>query len=268
MSITRFQKINGNTLKIVACISMLIDHVTAGLMYPVVKYGYYDGNLSIAELNKIYIFLRAVGRTAFPIYAFLLVEGFMHTKSRLRYALSLLLFAFISEIPFDLLFYSEEMIFTTDIPAALQANSYLLYDQCNVFFTLFISFMVMWAMESTGKFIRSRNIPIIFSWLSIIVFILSGCAVAYRINSDYDLYGVLLVSIFYLLKNHDVLRVLGGYMFISNLSIEFASFPGFILMLLYSKKQGRKLGLLKYLFYFYYPAHILCIYLIRGIIYG
>ncbi len=268
MSISRFQKINGNVLKIVACISMLIDHVTGGIMYPVVRYGYYDGDLTIEQLNKLYIFLRSVGRTAFPIFAFLLVEGFMHTKSRLRYALSLLLFGFISEIPFDLLFYSEEMIFTTDIPAALRANSYLLNEQCNVFFTLFISFMVMWGIDSSVKLIKNRNLPQVLSWIPVVVFVLAGCIVAYRINSDYDFWGVILISIFYLLKNHDFLRLLGGYMFIANLSIEYASFPGFILMLFYSKKRGRNLGLLKYLFYIYYPAHILCIYLIRGIIYG
>ncbi len=268
MPITRFQKVNGNVLKIVACISMLIDHITGGIMYPVVRYGRYQGNLSIDELNKLYVFLRSVGRTAFPIFAFLLVEGFMHTRSRLRYGFSLLLFGFISEIPFDLIFFSQEMIFTTDIPAALSANKAYLGDQCNVYFTLFIGFIVMWAIESLMDFYRSKNLPNIISWLSVILIVFSGCALAYSLNTDYDMYGVLLISIFYLLRNHEVLRLLGGFLFISNLSIEYASFPGFILMLFYSKKRGRNLGIFKYLFYIFYPVHLLCIYLIRGIIYG
>lgn len=267
MPTSKFKCINGHVLKIIACISMLIDHMTAGIMLPVVRYGFYDGNLTIDQLNHLYRFLRCVGRTAFPIFAFLLVEGFVYTKSRLRYALSLLIFGIISEIPFDLLFFSQEMIFTTDIPAAVRANSYLLMDQCNVYFTLLIGFLVIWAIESTMRQIRRRNLHVIFKWITCLVYIIIGCAIAQKINSDYDLYGVLLISIFYLLRNYEYLNLLGGYLFISNLSLEFAAFPGFILMCFYSHKR-RRIGNLKYLFYLFYPVHILAIYIIRGIIYG
>ena len=247
---------------------MLIDHVTGGIMYPVVRYGLYRGDMTIQDLNKIYLFLRSVGRTAFPIFAFLLVEGFMHTKSRLRYALSLFIFGLISEIPFDLTFYSQERIFSTNIPDALRANQSFLGEQCNVYFTLFISFLVMWGIEYFTELCNSKNLPHIATILATFIVIFTGCLVAYTVNSDYDLYGVILISIFYLLRNREFLRLLGGYLFISNLSIEYASFPGFILMMLYNKKRGRNLGIFKYLFYIFYPAHLLAIYLIRGIIYG
>ncbi|MBR1523666.1 MAG: TraX protein, partial [Lachnospiraceae bacterium] len=72
----------GTALKLIAVISMLIDH-TGDVLFP--------GTM----------WLRYIGRLAFPIYCFLLVEGFFHTKDLRRYMFRLLLFGLISEIPFD-----------------------------------------------------------------------------------------------------------------------------------------------------------------------
>ncbi|MBQ6589505.1 MAG: conjugal transfer protein TraX [Butyrivibrio sp.] len=266
--LSRFQKINGNTLKIIACITMLIDHITAGIMFPVVRSGLYTGDLTIDQLNFIYMFLRGVGRTAFPIFCFLLVEGFMHTRSRLRYALSLLLFGIISEIPFDLIFFSEEEIFNINIVEALEANSYLLMDQCNVYFTLLLGLLVIWGMDVAYSFCKEKNLHIVISWLAYIVIALLGCGIAYKINSDYDVWGVVLILIFYLLRKYEFIRILAGYFFISQLGIEYWAFPGFILMALYSHKRGRNLGNLKYFFYVFYPVHLTLIYIIRCLIWG
>ena len=74
---------SSNALKIIACVSMLIDHI--GIVFV-------DNNL----------FMRAVGRLAFPIFAFLLVQGLLHTSDVRRYLLRLSIFAVVSEIPFDL----------------------------------------------------------------------------------------------------------------------------------------------------------------------
>ncbi len=262
------KKVNGNTLKIIACISMLIDHITAGIMLPVVRYGFYDGSLSIDQLNTIYKFLRGVGRTAFPIYCFLLVEGFTHTKNRLRYALSLFIFGIISEVPFDLVFYAEEEIFNVNIIEALQANSYLLSDQCNVYFTLLLGLLVIWAIEALANKMNEADKPFALSISLSVVVIGIGCLIAYKINSDYDYFGVLLIAIFYLLRRYEYIRILAGYFFISQLGMEFAAFPGFILMALYNKKRGRNLGSLKYIFYVFYPVHLLAIYLYRCLVYG
>ena len=70
-------------LKIIACVSMVRDHIGAFLVPQ--------------------IWLRCVGRLAFPIYCFLLVEGFHHTKNPKGYALRLLIGAILSELPYDLL---------------------------------------------------------------------------------------------------------------------------------------------------------------------
>lgn len=266
--LSRFQKINGNTLKIIACITMLIDHITAGIMLPVVRSGLYHGDLTIDQLNKIYMFLRGVGRTAFPIFCFLLVEGFMHTRSRLRYALSLLLFGIISEIPFDLIFYAEDDIFNINVVEALESNGYLLMNQCNVYFTLLLGLLVIWAMDSVSKLCQEKGLHILITWACYVVIGLLGCGVAYKINSDYDVWGIVLITIFYLLRRYEFVRILVGYFFISQLSIEYWAFPGFILMALYNHKRGRNLGNLKYFFYVFYPVHLTLIYIIRCLIWG
>ena len=68
------KKISGNTLKLIACITMFIDHVTAGIMLPVVREGLYPDSVSFDTLNIIYKILRGIGRNSFPIFCFLLVE--------------------------------------------------------------------------------------------------------------------------------------------------------------------------------------------------
>lgn len=261
-----YKKINGNALKIVACVTMFIDHIGAGFMLPYVRYGYYDGNLSIDQLNMIYKALRMIGRTAFPVFCFLLVEGFIHTRSRLRYALSLLLFGIISEIPFDLLFFAEEEIDNINMISALKANSYLIWNQCNVYFTLLIGLLVIWGIESTKHFLSEKKAPIYANWLFIFLFIGAGCLTAYKLNTDYDMYGVILITIFYLLQRYDYIRLFAGYLYISQLGLEYASLPGFLLMLLYSKKRGKNLGMFKYLFYLFYPVHLTAIYICRCIV--
>ena len=99
---------NSFWLKMIAITTMLIDHVGAVLLpqYPI---------------------LRIIGRIAFPIFCFLLVEGFMHTHDVIRYMTRIGLFALISEIPFDLLFYGRILDGTHQ----------------NVFFTLFIGLVML-----------------------------------------------------------------------------------------------------------------------------
>jgi hypothetical protein len=263
LNLEKIKKVNGNTLKLVACITMLIDHYAAGVFAPIVSHGLYNGNMDIEQINHYYRFLRMVGRTAFPIFAFLLVEGFFHTKSRLKYALNILIFGLISEIPFDLFFFAKEDVFNANMLEAAIANKHLLLDQCNVYFTLLFGLLVIWGIESIKNYLDKKEaFPRLYIVFSIPVICL-GCLVAYKLNTDYDLYGVILITIFYFLRKFNVINLITGYLFISNLSIEYASFPGFILMLLYSGKRGRKIGKLKYIFYVYYPLHITILYLVR-----
>ena len=88
IAVKKYEKLDGTTLKIIACISMFIDH-----------FGYicFPGNIA----------LRIIGRLAFPIYCFLLVEGVMHTHDIRRYMFRMFVFALILEIPFDIAFYHD-----------------------------------------------------------------------------------------------------------------------------------------------------------------
>lgn len=110
MKIIRRQSLTGFQLKLIALVTMVVDHVGAVLLP---QFG----------------FLRAIGRTAFPLYAFLAAEGCRRTGDRNRYLLRLGLFALISEIPFDLAF--GAFFIGERLP---RIN---LMDHTNIFFTLF-----------------------------------------------------------------------------------------------------------------------------------
>lgn len=125
--------VSGSTLKIMAVISMLIDHIGGvlilmGIYYKLIPHPENIGIGCIPNLNTIYLIMRAIGRIAFPIFCFLLVEGYVHTSNKKKYALRLFIFALISEIPFNLAFGNKVFI-----PAS-RLN--------NVFFTLFLGICV------------------------------------------------------------------------------------------------------------------------------
>jgi hypothetical protein len=283
MPISIPKKLNGNLLKLIACFTMLIDHTTAGIMLPMIRDGLYAGGLTNHELNLIYKILRGIGRTAFPIFCFLIVEGFFHTKSRLKYALNLLLFGIISEPFFDLTLYAKADKYDFNIIKVLTANSDILISHQNVYFTLLIGLLVIWGIETIqtrfGRILplsdpMDMNLATVDGNINFISLILSGalaagCAyLAQRLHTDYRWWGVTLIVIFYLLRDFGVLSLLGGYLFISNLGTEYLSFPAFILLLFYNKKRGKRLGRLKYCFYFFYPVHLLVIHLIRCLLFG
>lgn len=87
--------LSGTTLKWIAVISMLIDHTAEVLIN-------HNAALTDPIWAQIYVLMRGIGRIAFPIYAFLLVEGFLHTRDVKKYLARMLTFAVVSEIPFDL----------------------------------------------------------------------------------------------------------------------------------------------------------------------
>ena len=264
----RFRKINGNTLKIIACISMLIDHFAAGLIVPVVNNGLYDGDLSFETINIIYKTLRGIGRTAFPIFCFLLVEGFIHTKNRLRYALSLLIFGIISEPFYDVTFYAKEEIFNPNIIEVIKANSATLNNRCNVYFTLLLGLLVIWAIQSSFLLVKKLKVHYGFALILSGLASFLGIFVAEKISTDYHGYGVGLIIIFYVLRTRQPLDLIAAYALLCCINTEYLALPAFILMFLYNKKRGRKLGNFKYFFYAFYPVHILFVYLLRCFLIG
>ena len=140
--------ITGTTLKIIAIVAMFIDHFaaifvesyilteSAKLTTPannMVELWQSAPHIIIAEI--VMLLMRAIGRFGFPIFAFLLVEGFMHTRSVKKYALNLGIFALISELPFNLGF-SKSLFYP--------------YYQ-NVFFTLLLGLLCLWCISEFGE---------------------------------------------------------------------------------------------------------------------
>lgn len=208
--------ISGSTLKLIAIITMLIDHI-GGILFPQ------------------YIFLRIIGRLAFPIFCFLLVEGFLHTHNVSHYALRLGLFALISEIPFDLAIYH--------IP-------FYPYHQ-NVFFTLFIGLLVLISLK------KFQDRP----FIQLMAFIL-GAVLALQCNVDYSVFGIALIVLIYLYRlHHNFIIFTLGFVFLNMFSKGIQCFGALAILpiALYNGKRGLSL---KYAFYIFYPAHLLLLYFI------
>lgn len=220
---SKFKKLDGTSLKIIAMICMLFDHIGA-LFFPT------------------RMWMRAIGRIAFPIFAFCVSEGYIHSKNRINYLLRLGFFAFLSEIPFNL--------FVND--------SILYFDYQNVMFTFFISILSLIIYEKITK-----NKDIIMYILGVIV-VLIFSLISLILASDYGLYGVLLVFTYYIFnKKRQSIRILFGsfvQVFFNSVGIYLFSILSSLFLLLYN---GRKGNGLKWLFYIFYPGHLLILYLIK-----
>jgi hypothetical protein len=217
--------LSGSTLKLIAIITMLIDHIGAGILEQLPNI-----TENIILVDRI---LRYIGRIAFPIFCFLLIEGFLHTSNIKKYATRLFLFAIISEIPFDLAF--NRKIFETS--------------HQNVFFTLFIGLLTLIAI----KYYENNNILKIF-------YIFAGIFFAHILNSDYAGFGVVFIILLYTFHNNIKLRNI-----VCSVAIlwEYTAPIAFIPISLYNGERGFKM---KYFFYVFYPAHLLLIYAISQFI--
>lgn len=223
--------IPGSVLKWIAVISMFIDHCTAVLV---------EGSWAVgirAVPYRSYLFLRGVGRLAFPIYCFLLAEGLLHTRDVKKYLLRLMAFALISEVPFDLAF--RQTFFT------------LSYQ--NVFFTLSFGLLglTIWRLLTEKKDFRAAW------WRQLLgLACIAAMAVAAEYcNTDYGWYGVAVISTMYLLRSLPALRDLGSFTFLYLASpLEMAALPDLALFHFYNGQRGRQS---KYFFYIFYPVHLL-----------
>ncbi|MCI7813659.1 MAG: TraX family protein [Lachnospiraceae bacterium] len=218
--------ISGSTLKILAIISMTIDHFAASVLYRgVMTLPSVSSNAELMRsLRSIYSAMRAIGRPAFPIFCFLLVEGFSHTRSWTKYASRLFLFALISEIPFDY---------------GLRGSFFVSQHQ-NVFFTLFIGLMVM------IFYTKFYDRPL----LKYGVLILGLLAGKYG-YVDYGFKGVFLIEVLFLFRNERLMQIIAGTFAIS---WEATAPIAFLPIWLYNGKRGIRL---KYFFYAFYPAHLM-----------
>lgn len=233
--------INNNTLKIVAMILMLLDHLW-GTIIP--------GNQ----------WMTLIGRMAFPIFAFLIVEGFFHTSDLKKYMKRLFIFGLISEIPFNLI-YTGSIIFP--------------FHQ-NVMFTLLLGLLIINEIDKlkNNKEIKKKIIPILKIFLFLLISIIGFV--------DYGVTGVLTIVVFYLFRGFKLAWIgqlislillyivfFEGQSVILNifnyeyfLPLQSIGVLSLIFIWLYNGEKGKNNKLIKYLFYSFYPVHMLVIYLI------
>lgn len=210
--------INGFTLKWIAMLTMIIDH-TGMVLFPQ------------------YMILRIIGRMAFPIYCFLLVEGAVHTSDKKRYLVRLLIFALISEIPFDLI---------------CTGKIWSLSGQ-NVFFTLVIGLTAIYLLQSRLK----KG----YSYVLIVVLLL----LAEYTNMDYGGAGIIFILIFYMFREQlwqKSLLFTAADIFLYG-GIQNYAVLSLLPILCYNGKRGSEM---KYFFYFIYPVHLLILYGIKLLI--
>lgn len=184
-----------------------------------------------AVLYPSQIWLRCLGRIAFPIFCFLIVEGFFHTHDVRRYMGRLGVFALISEIPYDLAF--------RGVP--------LEYAHQNVFFTLLIGIGMMVLLERNREWPVKAVILLLAMWLAVLI------------RSDYNFRGVLLIFVFYIFHESRWLAVTAGglWNFLYQGVIQKYGVLSVLPLALYNGERGRKM---KYFFYIFYPAHLLLLY--------
>ena len=229
---------SANVLKWIAMISMLIDHIGAVFgpwMNP-----------------EVYTLLRALGRTAFPLYAFMLVEGAVHTKNAPKYLMRLLLFAAISEIPFDLAFYQ-------------QGESFLYWGHQNIFVTLAIGLMTITALEKLRKTMGTPAMQtLLFALISLL-----ACLVVEFCHGDYGSLGIALILLLYFVRGYRwgapvaLLAWLAYYDWSTGDVMELYGAAAAVFIGLYNGRKGES-RLPKWFFYGFYPAHILVLLLLRN----
>ena len=227
----RFQILSGSMLKLIACIAMLIDHTGA-----IILSRYQPALMNLFYINgkgiSAYRIVRDIGRCAFPIFCFLIVEGFLHTRNVWRYARRLFLFSLISEIPFDL---------------ALKGSWYFPEKQ-NVYFTLLIGLLVLIGLRF---FLESPHRLLHWLWPLVLI---AGMYAAFWIDTDYNYKGVFLIAVLYLLRRERFVQCIGCAVSVAwEMPAPIAAIP----ICLYNGTRGRQM---KYFFYWFYPVHLLILY--------
>lgn len=239
----RMKGIDRTTIKQIAMLSMLLDHI--GYMF---FHGINEGQ------NAIYITLHLVGRMAFPLFMFLLSDGFFRSRSREKFFLRLFIGAIVSEVPYDLMRFGKWLDFSSQ----------------NVMWTLLIFFGYMWVCEMLlsemdRKFAQKKKIrPGILIRLAIgIVF----AAAAWVMHADYGAYGLIAGMIMYIFMKLSAveetsflpMNTFGYLIAIAGMSVVWPvtmyALPSALLVYFYKGYCMRKMP--KWIGYAFYPGHML-----------
>ena len=206
----------GFQLKLLATLAMTADHIGA-VFFPEIP------------------LLRWIGRLAMPVLCFFIGEGLRHTRSPRRYLLRLTGFALLSELPFDLAFYGG-----------------IEWGHQNVYFTLALGLLALWAIQSRGM----------EGWL----LALTAALAAELLGCDYGMYGVLLILLldrFHRVRSEQLAAAALLNLAFFGLQTQTLSLIALPLLWLYNGKRGRDD---RRLFYLYYPAHLCVLGILRFVL--
>ncbi len=227
----KYQILDGTTLKLIAMISMVFDHA-GDMFFPDVMWP------------------RMIGRLAMPIFSFFIAEGFSHTRDKKKYLCRLGIFALISEIPFDLAFegkigFSHQNIMLSFFLAVV---ALMLYD---------------WIQGGTKS---EENHASIGKTVLGVIAVAAIAALSLLLRADYTIFAVIAVFLFYVLRQkHPLVRTGVGVAFLAlTRTVGYYCTTGlsFIPLAMYNGKKGKGL---KWLFYGFYPGHLLLLAAIKHI---
>lgn len=217
-------------LKLIACLTMLIDHI---------------GSVFLPGMFS----LRMIGRIAFPIYCFLLVEGAHYTRNPKRYALRLLIGALLSEIPFD-----------------LALSGWFDMSRCSVMVTLLLGYGMILAMKALGG---------VWKGLVVVPFII----LAELLGTDYGGNGIAIIAWLALVREKElgalwrlvglsVLLWFGSRIPIGPVRVPLELFGLFALIPIQCYRGGKRTRsqVVQWCFYLFYPVHLLVLWLIRNFV--
>lgn len=217
---------SASTLKLIAAFCMILDHVAAAL-FP-------------SDLLIYWVF-RSVGRVAFPIFAFLLVEGYLHTKHIRKYMLRLLSVGLVAQVPYMLCFGGPFRL--------------------NIFFTLLLGLFSMIGMDflerRKGRFTFLCFLPLEYFMLA-----------SYLLSTDFSYLGVMTIGFMYMWRQNRSESLLAGIicMLITVLQSFLQIFALFAFLFLW-RYDGRRGTLCSgRWFYFVYPVHLFIIFIFKFLI--
>lgn len=223
--------ISQETLKIIACVTMLIDHIGAAFFPDI-------------------LVLRCIGRLSFPIYCFLIAEGAHHTRNAKRYGLRLLLLMVLSEIPFEMAFYGRLTIYRQ-----------------NVMLTLLMGFLTLEIMKKCPHYLLSLLAAVPVVWLTenlrsdyggegVMLIVLFGLTRQQPYRHLLNLLGMLLI--FGNMPSAELWR--SGSLVLTMQTLGALSI---LPMALYSGEKRTYSRAVQWGFNLFYPVHLLVIWLVK-----
>ena len=227
-----FACLSNNTLKLIACVSMFLDHL---------------GYIIFPDI----ILLRILGRLAFPIFAYMLVEGCFYTHNKLKHFYTIFFLGVIMQIILYLF---------TGIT------------RFSIFLVFSASIVLIYIFDAFYKSVKARDEPKAYAYMFVLVTIsLLFCILEMStlvFYDNYSLFGIFIPLIMYILRvtlpkyqKPAMLLALGIgsllYSIYVNASFMYYLLLAIPLLMLYNGKRGRYN--MKYFFYVFYPAHFLFI---------